>query len=501
LIRRFIFLWFVSAPVTQCRLLVTNPSAAPVAALAGLFVGCAWLDGATPRLRIAPWLLDALALAVGVVGIVWFMRAGRFAWDFTVDGAQNWSYFAALRQAVVQNEVPYYMYTGQHGTERFVANVETTIVPHAVLLKAVDVSSFFVVHLVICAANGYVGLRRLKRELHLSAFCWSMFVVVFFFNGYITAQLSVIRTQWAALYLMPWLFVGCVRLAADDRSMKNAWALAMTLAAMLYLGAWHIFMWSVMFLLFLSLWSLRSMAFAIKALALTACLASARLVPALLTFGVGENNFVGGFDRLISYVKALAGEGVAPNEDLQWYDFDMYVGYVGFVLVCLGISPHRRSSSLGYVNKLLLPVAVLLVLSYGHVYERTLFRLPGFVSERYVSRWVIVPTLVLTLLGCLRLDRWLQTYTRWHRAQMVALLVAAWFLIVQLVLRAYYIRPETTGRGMVLARDALKHIPVEPAYWWSIWIGVAISASTLAWLCWQSLRASHAELPRYRFDR
>jgi hypothetical protein len=493
-LRRFVFLWFVSAPITQCRLLAGQPSAAAVAALASAFVGCAWLDAVSPRRRIPPSVLNALGLAVGVVSIVWFMRGGRFAWDGTVDGAQNWWYFAGLRQAVVQNEIPYYVYMAQHGTERYIANVETTIGPHATLLKAMDISSFFVAQLLLCAAVGYVGLLRLKRELTMSTFSWSLFVVVFFFNGYLIAQLSVIRTQWAALYLLPWLFVSSVRLTAGDMSMKNAGALAFTLAAIIYLGAWHIFMWGVMFLLFLSIWSVPSIAFAVKALVMAALLASARLVPALLTFGVGENNSVGGFDRLTSCVQALAAGGVAPNEDLQWYDYDMYVGYVGFALVCLG-TIGQRSGSLRQLNKLLVPVVVLLVLSYGHVYERTLFRLPGFVSERYASRFVIVPTLVLTLLGCVRLDQLMKTRARWYWARMLSLLGAAWFLIVQLVLRASYTRPATTGRGMVLSLDALKHVPVEPAYWWSIWIGVTISAVTLAWFaCASHLCSLHGDL-------
>jgi hypothetical protein len=479
-VRQFTFLWFISAPITQTRLLAQQPAAAAVAALAAVFVACAWLDAAVTRFRIPSWLLNVLGLAVGIVGIVWFMRAGRFAWDSTVDGAQNFGYMAALRQAIVHAEMPYYIYTGQIGTERFIANVETPIGADAVLLKAMDISSFFVTELVICVAIGYFGLLRLKRELTMSTFSWSLPVLVFFFNGQILGQLNLVRTQWAGLYLVPWLLVACVRLTANDRSTRNAAGLALTLAAMVYLGSWHIFMWCVMFLLFLSIWSAPSIAFMLQALIMTALLASARMVPALLTFGLGHNKFITGFERVSGYVEGLAAQGAPLNVDFPWQEFDMYVGYVGFTLVCLGAVP-QRAASLRHINKLLVPAAALLVLSYGHVYEQTLFRLPFFVSERTVSRLMTIPFLVLALLGCVRLDRWLKNRTRWHWARMVPLLGAAWFLIVQLVLRASYTRPDPTGRGMPLSLDALKHVPVEPAYWWTIWIGIAISTATLAW--------------------
>ena len=39
-----------------------------------------------------------------------------------------------------------------------------------------------------------------------------------------------------------------------------------------------------------------------------------------------------------------------------------------------------------FMNVLLLPTGALIILSIGNVYGRTLFQLPGFVSERVTSR-------------------------------------------------------------------------------------------------------------------
>jgi hypothetical protein len=137
----------------------------------------------------------------------------------------------------------------------------------------------------------------------------------------------------------------------------------------------------------------------------------------------------------------LAALVATPIRDdlLDPWELDAYVGYTGFLLLCLGIIPFRQSAK-RFLNVLLLPTAALILLSLGDAYERTLFRLPGFVSERVTSRFIILPILWLTLAGCGRIDAW------WRRAERplarsLLVLLAVWFLAVQLVLRAQVWRP------------------------------------------------------------
>ena len=88
----------------------------------------------------------------------------------------------------------------------------------------------------------------------------------------------------------------------------------------------------------------------------------------------------------------------------QW-ELDTYVGGVGFILLCLGAAPFKASAR-KYLNFLLLPSAVLIILSFGDSYRETLFRLPGFVSERVTTRLLVVPVLWLALAGAVRADGW-----------------------------------------------------------------------------------------------
>ena len=50
----------------------------------------------------------------------------------------------------------------------------------------------------------------------------------------------------------------------------------------------------------------------------------------------------------------------------------------------------------------------LVILSTFDIYKWTLFKLPGFVSERVATRLVIVGVLGLALVGSTQLDRWVR---------------------------------------------------------------------------------------------
>ena len=58
-------------------------------------------------------------------------------------------------------------------------------------------------------------------------------------------------------------------------------------------------------------------------------------------------------------------------------------------------------------------------------------------------------------------------------------LAGAWFLIVQLVLHAETARPAPALIEPLLG-DAVKSVPVEAAYFWSVWVGAAVSIAAVA---------------------
>ena len=205
---------------------------------------------------------------------------------------------------------------------------------------------------------------------------------------------------------------------------------------------------------------------------LTALLAAVRLLPAVATFGTGANTFISGYPTLASVFDSLVG---APVRDalLDQWELDAHVGAAGFFLLCLGALPFREVST-RFLNALLLPSAILIVLSFGNIYGQTLFRLSGFVSKRVTTRLLILPVLSLTLAAAVRMDGW------WRRARVshataIPVLAGAWWLALTLLLHAQAWRPHAGLSTNVLPAEVLKIMPVEPAYFWAFWIGAAVA--------------------------
>ena len=122
----------------------------------------------------------------------------------------------------------------------------------------------------------------------------------------------------------------------------------------------------------------------------------------------------------------------------------------------------------------------------GTVYQRTLFRLPGLVSERVVTRLLIVGVLGLIVMGCATLSALHPPAVRKRLASGVAL-AAGLFLGIQLALHASAVRPpfgDAFNSG-----ELIKSATVEATYYWGVWIGVLIS-------CTSGIVAAMSRFPR-----
>jgi hypothetical protein len=413
--------------------------------------------------------------ALSAVTMVWFFRGGGFSWNQNTDWQKEWTYYVGWKQSLLRGVLPYYLRTSMQGTERFLANVETLVAPHVVLLRAMSITSFFLLHVLMFLSIGFHALVKLRRELDLSLFAWTAFIVLFLLNGHITSHLATGHTQWVSYLLLPWVLLCAVRLTRGDDSLANAMTLAAAFAAMIVIGGWHIFVWSTLLVTFVALQSPAHLLFLARVMAIVAPLAAFRLLPGVLTFGTGSNTFLGSFRHLSVLLDALVGDGPSSWLDgLDRWEYDTYVGYAGFVLICLGMLPVRTALNRS-LNALLLPSFALGLLSMYNLYERTLFKLPGFVSERVVTRFAIVPVLTLSLLGCVRFDRWTRFAGRRLTVRNLCALLLSWGLAAQLILRAYGTRPAMHTIGPPLPTDVLKTVAVDAGYFWSFWSGVGVS--------------------------
>ena len=302
-------------------------------------------------------------------------------------------------------------------------------------------------------------------------FTWALFVAFFLLNGHVTGHLAVGHTQWSGYFLLPWVFLVVVRIERGDTTWWNTLTLALTLSAMILIGAWHVFVWSVIFISVACLTELSRMLFLTTAMLLVAGLSAIRLAPALLTFGTGRNSYLGDFSSPVALVAGLVGEPGAVTGPLDWVEYNTFIGWAGFALLCVGLLQVR--------TPLWRPSLALIALSMGGLYGAALFHLPGFVSERVSSRLAIVGVLGYVMAGCVRLDHWLAVMPSRWRVGSLGALALSWLAIVQLVLRAEQTRPRAAPGEVPLPVDALKAISPDNAYWWAVWIGAAISGATV----------------------
>ena len=125
------------------------------------------------------------------------------------------------------------------GTERYLANLQTSMMPYVVALAWMSVNAFVLLHMAIAYGVGFVGAVVLRRELSLGFFPWPLFLLLFTINGHIVSHLSVGHLPWIAYFLIPWVLASAVRTSRGDRSWHTIATCAQTFAAMILIGGWH----------------------------------------------------------------------------------------------------------------------------------------------------------------------------------------------------------------------------------------------------------------------
>ena len=424
-------------------------------------------------------VVDAICLAASLAALSWFLRLGGISWDrfdFNKDGTYYWS----MQEAVRRGRMPFYLSVQMQGTDRYWANPEAPLGPHSFLLGFMSVNAFYMLHVLLMFAIGYVALVAWRREAGLSSFTFVTFVALFLLNGHITSHLSVGHTMWAGYFLLPWVFLTLTRAARGDPSMRNGATLALALGGMIAIGAWHIFVWSFLFVVFFCATSWPGLRFLARVSIILAAVSAFRVLPALLTFNGGASHFLEGFNspKLMFDALAFGGKERLATGQLDYWEYETYIGSVGFVLMCLGLWPTRERES-RYLNRFYLPIGVLTLLSAGRVYALTLFHLPGFSAERITTRMLVVPVLALLWLGCVRVDQVLTRHMHKRPAVAILALVGACLLVGQLLRSALWWRLPATAAPVFAHSALIERSPVDRLYWWSVWGGCAISLSAI----------------------
>ncbi len=468
----------VRLPLVYARSLVATPDALPIVAGGLAIVIAAWWVSLRPQHPIGERLIEAAAVVFMLATVAWLLRFGKDDWASTQDHLKDWAYYSTLQQAAASWQLP--LYSKQAfvlQTERYFANAETPLGPHAILLAFMDIRTFFLLHALLMAGAGAAGLVVLRRELGLAVFGWTVFVIAFVLNAFTIWHLAEGNTPWVSMWLLPWIFWSTIRLYKGDTSNRLAAITALCLAVMIVNGAWHIFMWSAMILGAGAIRRPGNIVWLAKTLGLVVALTAFRIIPTVLTVGGGQNEFGAGFAGVGDLVDALLTESSVTR--WPWFaNTNFFVSWFGFALIASALIPWALSASAA--DALRIPAVILFVLSIGTVYEQTLFRLPVFVSERFTFRFAAPAALALLLVGCAQLHEWRMWRSRRAWLMTLPVLMGAASLVVQLGLVASAIRPRFSELPPP-AVDNLKTTVFEASYVVSVWVGMALAAIAMAW--------------------
>lgn len=475
----------IRLPLDRARFIAATPDTwLPLLVVVLLMAGALALEwsGRSPGRERAAWLIAGVA---SVAGAVWYFRAGDLDWYTTQDWVKEWSYHAALRESLSHGRLPWQLQELFQGTRLFFANAETNIAPHALLLAWIDVPAFITLQAAAMVAIGVAASYRLARDLELGPVASMTFLALFVMNGHLIAHLETGHLQWITYFLFPCVLLSTHRAAIGDTGPRAVAGLGAALALMTLIGGWHLFVWSIIFLAVFIVAGLETRwRFGVTLALLLAGLCAVRLLPALAFYDAPPREFVGSYQRLDVLVAAFVGEPRKVTDNLDWWEYNAFIGWTGFVVVLAGLTAPLSRVWQHQVSALWLPSVVMLVLSTYNIYGNTLFLLPGFESERVATRLLIVGVLGFTLIACVQLNLWLARYPRsWRR--MAALACAALLMAAQLVAHTNSRRPRPdrdVGPPGVNVVDESQ--PPARGYVWSVRGGAIVSLISLGVAGW-----------------
>jgi hypothetical protein len=371
--------------------------------------------------KFSAWFHGLWTAALYLFGLLhWclFLEWGKIPFDLH-DWLDVWAYFSFLRAAALSNQLSLHIGSPLVTTDRYLGRPDTLFSPQAYLLRFLEPGTFVLVNVLILFSVGFIALLLLKKRYKLAPAAFTALFVLFNLNGHITAHYAVGHAEWIGYFLLPF-FVLLILKVLEGEQADWRWVLlvSLTLFAITLQGAFHFFLWCLIFMLAWGVFSPKHFVPALKAIVFSLLLSLFRLLPPALEFSSGGKAFISGFPTVTDLFAALVvlkypAEALSgPFTSLGWWEVDTYVGLIGLAfLLYFGVYRTWRTKS--QLQTLLAPIAVVTFLSIGQVYT-VINRLPVPLadSERVASRFFIVPVVTLIILGAVNIQAFLNERRR-----------------------------------------------------------------------------------------
>ena len=356
--------------------------------------------------------------ALGAFHWAWFINFGNVSFRIH-DWGQEHIYYSVIRQGVNSGSIPFHMSMRFHQTDRFMSIPDTNFMPWVLLLPTMSSGSFIMWDLLILYTLGFIGCLLLMRKYGLSLLPFTLFFLLFNFNGHIVAHLAVGHTAWGGYFLLPFFFYFLLEILEGSSNRTMSLKLGFVLFAMMLKGSFHLYTWCLMFLVILLVFNWRYAGAVLGAIAASAVLSLFKLAPAAYTLLGRQEKFIWSYPTFRDLIDAMITIRLDSPERLRfwgnagWWEFDMYVGLIGLaVLVYFGIALRfSRREELGSYKfgALDLPIVLMVLLSLSY-FQAFLSRIPVPLlrSERVATRFVLLPVISLAIISSLRFDAMLR---------------------------------------------------------------------------------------------
>ena len=370
------------------------------------------------------WLPWAWITALYLGGaLLWgkFFNWGRMPFDY-LDWAEVWApRLQVVRDALLKGVLPLHLDDAgalRNLTDRFFSIADVAFTPQMALLRFMEIGPYILVNTLLLYTVALLGLLWLRRRFDLSLVAFSVLFLLFNFNGSIQAHLAVGHPSWWGYLLFPLLVVQVVQLVDGEHGWWWSTRTALLLFIIWLQGAFHQYVWALMFLGLLAAVSWKHIVPLMRALLGALVISAWRILPPILIFQQVDTEFLGGYPTAFELFKALvvivppeAALEVRSNINLlAWWELDLYIGLVGCAfLLYFGVYRwiERVRHGEGY-PELLLPVAAMVLLSIGRIYRLVmLLPVPLLTGERVSARMILLPLVFLLVTGAVELQRWI----------------------------------------------------------------------------------------------
>lgn len=453
------------------------------------------LNGDGDRFRWQNRIVLVLCTIFG--GVMWgkFLNWGNIPFDFHDWSAINAARFEFLRQSVLQGVLPLHMVNGaflKGFTDRFMTIPDVFLSPQLFLLRFMEIGPFILVNTLILYLISVWGLWWLKKHFSLSPLVFVFLFLLYNFNGHILAHMSVGHITWGGYFLFIWFLILVVKLLEGDHSWRWIIGMALLLFVTLLQGSFHQFMLESWFLALLILVAWKHWRPLLLSVLFAALFCMVRVLPISLAFGKFDTEFLGGYPSIIAMFQSLVFN-TSPkialpfrifDSPLGFWEFDLYIGKVGFLFILLGVVLWLWSQiKKRKFSPLLLPMAVITILSIGDLYlPLSKLPLPIFTSGRVTSRYFILPMIFVFVLSAKSIQDLLNDF-RFKIVSMLILLAAVVYQIFDVIQQVSAWQVTQSFQVFPLTPVDLSRVKIgnhaDPVYIQMILIGFCISVAAL----------------------